>query len=269
MTRYRLYHDLAPYWALISPREDYAAEAACIRKLIDRYRPGPRGPDRLQLLELGAGAGHHVSHLDPHFDVTAVDLSRDMVDLSRQLNPDVEHVVGDMRSLRLGRRFDVVLAQDAIDYMTSETDLAATFATAAAHLEPGGMFITAPNYTTEDFVDDHVEHDARDNGAVHVDYVTCVHRPHRRASTFDLVISLRITEAGRTRTEEDRHTCGLFPLQTWLDLLNAAGFDVHRHRLDETTPPPPPPPEENQHASTSWLPEPPAPPVFVAVKRPN
>ena len=41
-----------------------------------------------------------------------------MLELSRTLNPDCEHLEGDMRTLRLGRTFDAVLIHDAVMYMT-------------------------------------------------------------------------------------------------------------------------------------------------------
>jgi hypothetical protein len=41
-----------------------------------------------------------------------------MLAMSAQLDPVCEHVVADMRTLSLGRRFDVVLAHEAIDYIT-------------------------------------------------------------------------------------------------------------------------------------------------------
>jgi len=43
-----------------------------------------------------------------------------MLELSRTINPEAEHILGDMRTLRLGRTFDAVLIHDAICYMTTE-----------------------------------------------------------------------------------------------------------------------------------------------------
>jgi hypothetical protein len=38
-----------------------------------------------------------------------------MLEVSRRLNPDCEHPPGDIRSVRLGRTFDVVFVHDAIE----------------------------------------------------------------------------------------------------------------------------------------------------------
>ena len=47
------------------------------------------------------------------------DLSAEMLAVSRTVNPECEHLRGDMRSLRLHRCFDVVLIHDAIMYVVS------------------------------------------------------------------------------------------------------------------------------------------------------
>jgi SAM-dependent methyltransferase len=66
------------------------------------------------LLELGSGGGNTASHLGSNLRLTLTDLAPAMLDLSRTLNPGAEHLVGDMRTLRLGRTFDAVLIHDAI-----------------------------------------------------------------------------------------------------------------------------------------------------------
>jgi hypothetical protein len=53
-----------------------------------------------------------------------------MLELSRGLNPECEHVVGDMRPLHLGRQFDAVFVHDAVMYMTTEDDLRQAMETA-------------------------------------------------------------------------------------------------------------------------------------------
>ena len=46
-----------------------------------------------------------------------------MLDVSRVLNPDREHLQCDMRTVRLGREFDCVFVHDAVCYMTTLEDL--------------------------------------------------------------------------------------------------------------------------------------------------
>ena len=106
----RLYGELAEWWPLLSAPEDYADEAAEYRRLIEE---GARIPIR-EVLELGSGGGNNASHLKARFALTLVDRSPGMLEVSRRLNPECEHVQGDMRSVRLRRTFDAVFVHDAI-----------------------------------------------------------------------------------------------------------------------------------------------------------
>ena len=51
-----------------------------------------------EVLELGSGGGHNAGHLKAHFPLTLVDLSDEMLAVSRRLNPECDHLPGDMRS---------------------------------------------------------------------------------------------------------------------------------------------------------------------------
>jgi trans-aconitate methyltransferase len=90
------------------------------------------------LLELGSGGGNNASYLKRWFTLTLVDASPGMLKASRRLNPECEHVRGDMRTARLGRTFDRVFIHDAIMHMTSEADLVRALRTAFIHTRPGG-----------------------------------------------------------------------------------------------------------------------------------
>jgi len=111
---YRLYQDLAGWWPLISPAAEYAEEAASLAEIF-----GTAARPVREVLDLGSGGGHVAVHLKSRLTLTLVDLSASMLAVSRQLNPECEHVRGDMRTIRLGRRFDGVLVHDAVDYLTT------------------------------------------------------------------------------------------------------------------------------------------------------
>jgi hypothetical protein len=48
-------------------------------------------------LELGCGGGNNASFLKQHFQMTLTEVSPRMLDQSRHLNQECEHVTGDMR----------------------------------------------------------------------------------------------------------------------------------------------------------------------------
>lgn len=103
------------------------------------------------MLELGSGGGNNASHMKREFLLTLVDRSPGMLGVSRRLNPECEHVEGDMRSVRLGRTFDAVFVHDAIAYLTTEDDLRALFETAFEHCRRGGVALFVPDCVGETF----------------------------------------------------------------------------------------------------------------------
>jgi len=222
----RLYYELAHLWPLLSPPQDYAAEAAFIDQLLEqRLGPAPAGR-RQSILELGGGGGHLLGHLTERFDAAAVDLSQPMLDACQRMNPTVQTHLGDMRIVRLGRSFHAVLAHDAADYMVTEQDLCALCTTASAHLEPGGLLLVGPTYVQESFIDHEAVRDFQTDGDTELAYVSYVHRPHRSSATFERVVVILIRQRGRLCIEEDRATCGLFSTCTWLRVMGEAGFEA-------------------------------------------
>jgi SAM-dependent methyltransferase len=224
----RMYGDLASWFHLITAPEEYAEEAERYRRLV--VEAGER-PVK-SVLELGSGGGNNASHLKEHFDMTLVDLSPDMLEVSRGINPECEHLVGDMRSVRLGRTFFAVFLHDALDYLTNEDDLRATVEMAAAHCAPGGVALLVPDHVRETFRTrtDHGGNDGQDRAARYLEW-TWDPDPGDATYFVDYVYLLR-DQDGIVRTEQDRHVCGLFERQTWLRLLEDSGFRTEVQAVD-------------------------------------
>ena len=220
-----LYNELAHLWPVISPPEDYALEAVHWRQALRKYL----GPGRHNLLELGVGGGHNLSHLTSEFDATAVDISPKMLELSHRLNPSVEHHLGDMRTFRLpGRVFDAVLIHDAVCYMLTEDDLRAAFATARAHLRPGGLLLVAPDLVLDGFRPGMRLRWATEKDGIRVITEETVRDPDPEDTTVESHFTYTIIENGSQRVEHDIHVTGIFPLATWIALLEESGFSAER-----------------------------------------
>jgi trans-aconitate methyltransferase len=216
----KLYNELASWWPLLSSPADYAEEAAFFKQiLLQAGDPPPR-----MLLELGSGGGNNASHLKVHFEMTLVDLSNEMLTVSRALNPECEHIQGDMRSVRLGRFFDAVFVHDAIMYMTTEPDLKRVMETAFVHCKPGGVALFVPDCVRENFASktQHGGHDLAGQGLRYLEW-TYDPDPVDNVYTVDFAYLLR-DEDNSIRVEHDRHYFGLFSSLTWLSLLQQAGF---------------------------------------------
>ncbi|TMB97263.1 MAG: class I SAM-dependent methyltransferase [Chloroflexi bacterium] len=219
----RLYSDLASWFHLLTAPEEYAEEAEFHRRtLVDAVEPPP-----CTVLELGSGGGNNASHLKAHFQMTLVDISPEMLELSRTINSELEHIVGDMRTVRLGRQFDAVFVHDAVVYMTTEGDLRAAIETAFAHCRPGGAALFAPDHIREKFSSstDHGGHDGAGGRALR--YLEWTYDPDPEDSTYTVDFAYLLREAdGTVRVEQDRHVEGLFSRRTWLRLLDEAGFEA-------------------------------------------
>jgi SAM-dependent methyltransferase len=217
----RLYGDLAGWWQAISPPAEYAEEAELYVAMIREAAPRPVRT----ILELGSGGGNNASHMKRSFSMTLVEPADGMRGLSRRLNPECEHLPGDMRTVRLGRRFDAVFVHDAVMYMTTEGDLRAALATVAEHLAPGGVALVAPDVTAETFSESTEHGGGEDAGGRRARYLSWMLPPERGGTTFETHYAFLLREPdGTVRSAHDVHREGLFPRATWLRLFREVGL---------------------------------------------
>jgi SAM-dependent methyltransferase len=217
----RLYMDLAPWWPLLSSPDDCAEEAEFYRRcLLRACRPPVR-----TVLELGSGGGNNASHLKAHFELTLVDVAPAMLRVSRNLNPECEHIHGDMREVRLGRGFDAVFVHDAVDYMTTKADLGRVIETAWMHCRPGGAALFCPTYVRETFRPQ-TNHGGHDRMLRSMRYLEWTRDPDPNDTSIVTDFAYILSDATGVRVEYDRHVLGLFPRATWVALLAKQGFLV-------------------------------------------
>ncbi|MGD9934116.1 MAG: trans-aconitate 2-methyltransferase [Dehalococcoidia bacterium] len=216
----RLYGELAPWYHLLSHPSEHKDEARHYGEVIRALAPEAR-----TLLELGSGGGNNASFLKQEFECTLADLSEEMIAISRAINPECEHISGDMRTLRLGRTFDVVFVHDAIEYMLTEDELRAAVETIAAHLAAGGVALVTPDAVAETFEPgtDCGGNDSDDGRGLR--YVEWTTDSNPADSRFEVEFAMLLREAnGNVRVEYDHHTYGLFARSTWSRLFHEAGL---------------------------------------------
>lgn len=225
----RIYADLADWYTLLTPPSDYAEEAAWYEALILEHA----AREVTTMLELGCGAGANASFLRKRFAMELVDLSEAMLAQCRRLNPGVPTHVGDMRTIRLPRRFDAVFAHDAVSYMLTADDVRALARTAAEHLEPGGVALLCPDDLRENY-----EEGTDDGGSDGPDGRGVRYLAWSRAGEDDTVITdyaVMMREAdGTMRVEHDRHVTGALPTEVWLSALRDAGLSAERIALEHS-----------------------------------
>lgn len=216
----RLYTDLAAWYPLLTPPEEYREEADCYRAALVAAVASP--PQTL--LELGSGAGHMASHYKRHFQSTLVDLSPQMLALSQALNPDCEHVLGDMCSVRLGRCFDAVFIHDAVMYLTTKEELRQAITTAFVHCRAGGVALFVPDDVRDSFVES-TDHGGSDGVGRGIRYLAWAWDPDPDDTTYYVDYAYLLHEDGQPlQSVQDRHVEGLFSRSEWLGLLEEVGF---------------------------------------------
>src|SRR5262249_40156392 len=124
------------YYDLLYRDKDYPEEARYVRSLLARH-----GINGGRLLELGCGTGKHAEQLARlGYSVRGIDSSPGMVELANkrapaELRDGLAFELGDVRTARLGSRFDAVIALFHVaSYQSANEDLTGMFATASAHL---------------------------------------------------------------------------------------------------------------------------------------
>ena len=218
----RLYSDLAAWWPLLSPPSQYGEEAADLLPTLLGATDSPR-----TLLELGSGGGSLAFHFKRHFQLTLSDRSPEMLAISREVNPECEHVEGDMRTLDLGREFDLVFVHDAIMYLTDAASVAAALATVSRHCRPGGAVVIVPDCVRETFEPgtDSGGEDGPDGRGLR--YLEWDWDPDPTDDRFVTTYAFLLREpTGEMRVEMDQHQIGVFARGMWLTWLQKAGFSA-------------------------------------------
>lgn len=216
----RLYDEFASWFHLLTPPAEYAAEAEYYRQILNEASASPPRT----LLELGSGGGNMASHYKAWFQSTLVDPSPGMLALSRTINPECEHLQGDMRTVRLGRTFDAVFVHDAVCYMITIEDLQQAIVTAFVHCRPGGIAIFVPDYVRESFSPG-TDHGGEDGDGRALRYLEWTTDPDPTDTIYQVDYAYLFHASGQpVASAYDQHIEGLFSKADWLRLFEVAGF---------------------------------------------
>lgn len=199
--------------------KDYEGECARIEELARSRAPAAR-----TLLDVACGTGKHLACLRTRFECEGVDLDAGLLAVARRRLGAVPLHEGDMRTLALGRRFDVVTCLFSSIGLVRDLDgLAAAALALAAHVADGGVLLVEPWLTPDAWL---------------------AGRPHVLAANAEGVALARVTLAGQRGTvsttemhytvgtpdgveqwRED-HELGLFTEDAMRSALEATGLAV-------------------------------------------
>ena len=81
MASLKLYEELAEWWPLLSPPDEYDEEVAFFLEALHDAHAVEHGT----MLDLGSGGGSNAFHLKNYFTMTLVDVAPNMLDVSRNV----------------------------------------------------------------------------------------------------------------------------------------------------------------------------------------
>jgi len=135
-----VFADYSRYYDLLYADKDYFGEAKYIGRLIQEYLPHAQ-----TILDLGCGTGRHAILLaSENYNVHGIDMSVEMLSVARQSENTngLKFSCGDVRTLRLKEKFDVVISLfHVMSYQTTNEDLKKSIVTAYEHLNSEGIFV--------------------------------------------------------------------------------------------------------------------------------
>lgn len=221
----KMWAELAPFYDVMYQWKDYQAESERVHQLIQAHRTSSGNT----LLDVACGTGGHTRFLRDHYDVTGIDLNREMLKVARRKIPGVTFLSRDMTSFNLRRRFDALICLfSSIAYVRTYRNLKRTIACFARHLKPGGILIVEPFFTKETFVAGTIHGATLEAEGVKISRHNV---SRRRGDLAVLDFHFLLSTKRGTRYYRDTHEMALFDRQRFLEIMAHAGL---RPRYDES-----------------------------------
>jgi SAM-dependent methyltransferase len=228
MSGTKLYNELAWTWEVLVSEEEYPVETNFVRRMIQKHkRTSGNG-----ILDVGCGAGHHDLFLKGDYQVVGVDGSEKMLELARKRNPELAYHLGDVRTFKLDRQFDVVMAMDMIQYNLTYSDLEKALRSLSDHLKPGGLLLFYLENIRDRFEQNKTRFKKHRKGNVEIVLVENDYDPDPEDTEFECHLVFLIREDGKFRVEVDKHRMGLFELRKILEILNDLNLKTYLYELD-------------------------------------
>lgn len=213
-----MYKQFAKYYDSIYSRKNYRTETENIRKIVREYKSSG-GKD---LLDAACGTGGHIQFLKNYFNVTGLDLDKDMLKIARKKVPDVKFLCSDMRDFRLNKQFDVIICLfSAIAHVKTYQGLEKTLKNFIRHLKPGGVVIVEPFENPDTFVVNR-SHAAFVNKPGLKLARICISKKKGNIAVFDF--HFLVADNNKISYFVDRQDLGMFETKKVLNIMNRTGF---------------------------------------------
>jgi ubiquinone/menaquinone biosynthesis C-methylase UbiE len=219
MAKQILHGKLAKYYDRLYSFKDYLDEAVRLQNLIMKYLESGGN----SLLDVACGTGLHLKYLKDDFSCTGVDISKNMLKIARKNAKGVIFKEADMKNLRLGKQFDVILCLlSSIGYAKTAAGLEKTVQNFCKHLKKGGLALIEPSYSKSAYVSGEprvTSYDGKELKIARINYTNF------RQATAVLNMHLLIAERGKdAKYFLDKHELGLFGINKTLRVMKDAGL---------------------------------------------
>jgi ubiquinone/menaquinone biosynthesis C-methylase UbiE len=219
MTQQLLHNKLAKYYDRVYSFKDYLDEAVRLQNLIIKYLESGGN----SLLDVACGTGLHLKHLKDDFSCTGIDVSKSMLKIARKNTKGVTFKEADMKTMRLGKQFDVILCLlSSIGYVKTAASLEKTIWNFSKHLKKGGLALIEPSHAKSAYVNGEpriTTYDGKEAKIARVNYTNF------RQATAVLNMHILIAERGKdAKYFVDKHQLGLFGINNTLRVMKASGL---------------------------------------------
>lgn len=214
----KMWAELAPAYDVMYQWKDYRTESERVHQLIRTHRLSHGNT----LLDVACGTGGHTEFLRERYDITGVDLNREMLKVARKKNPGIPLRCRDMTSFDLKRRFDAVVCLfSSIAYVRTYRNLKRSIACFSRHLKPGGILVIEPFFTKETFRPGSIHAGTQKGEGVMVSRHSS---SRRRGKLAVLDFHFLLSSTRGVRYYRDTHELALFDRERFLEILSGAGL---------------------------------------------
>jgi SAM-dependent methyltransferase len=128
----------AKYYDLFNRGKEYSKECDFIEQVFKNSAIQIK-----EILDLGCGTGLHDKELSNRgYNITGMDLSKEMIDIAQTNNKNIEFIVGDMTNFNLNKKFDSIICMfSSIGYLTENNQIEDFFSCVKNHLNEKGTLI--------------------------------------------------------------------------------------------------------------------------------
>lgn len=180
------------------------------------------------MLHLGCGSGCLDYHLKNFFQITGVDLNKEMIDSAFRRNPECTYICSDMKEFVSDVKYDVVLIPDSIDYLKTKNDIKKTYENAFNNLKENGLLFVIIGYDPNYFSHNRTTVDIVIKDNIEVTFIENNYDPDTSDNEFEAIFVFIIRANRQTKVVVDKHNVGLFPREVWVNEMVKSGFDVKK-----------------------------------------